>query len=216
MTAHVYVTEGALADGALDSHIAQIGASFSPMFGGTAHIWLSGVLARPFVFGPVEGLDGWRESALAAAAMAPSACGLADPCEVELESDPAIAPALCTAIESALLDRLRSLAARHKLRIASLRPVWAGAVGSGDALHLPSALMCCHERDVTTILAFRSGHAVFAGIYPATVSYDEQATVDRLSASLSMGKEALRHVWIDDAGHEAAPTLRRAAVPQEC
>jgi hypothetical protein len=99
-----------------------------PGRGTAVEVLLSGALARPFMFGPVAGLKGWKEVQAAARAVAPALCGVDDACVLQLESDPTSGPALATAVGRATLDAVYEAAEGLGVKVKSIRPVWAWAL----------------------------------------------------------------------------------------
>ena len=104
-------------------------------------VWLSGVLARPFIVGPVAGLRRWSDALAFAKAAAPGATDLDGPCVVALDDWPGERPALATAMERAVFDSIAASAKATGTRLASIRPWWAkvaGAINAGTASHFES------------------------------------------------------------------------------
>jgi hypothetical protein len=144
-------------------------------------VWLSGALARPFTFGPVAGLKGFKEAHDAAAAMAPTACGLEVPCVAYLEDDPSRGVVLATAVERSLLDTLEQVANVRRLRVAHVRPVWAVL---SDHAAAEEGLRCCRDCDALTVLARHRGVWSFAAAYaPAPDGVAARSLLQRLEAS---------------------------------
>lgn len=172
-------------------------------------VWLSGALARPFVFGPIAGLKGWREAHDAAAAAAPTACGLQGPCASALEADPSAGPALAIAVELWLLDSIRAAASARRLRIASIRPAWARATEShGQGSDASDSMLCCREPAALTVLASRAGTWTFAATYaPAPSAEEQERLLHRLQASLGFDAEHMMLSELVANGKNAPPVV---------
>lgn len=174
-------------------------------------IWLSGALARPYVFGPVAGLQGWTEVHEAAAALAPAACGLIGPCAACVETDPRTHSALATAVEASLLEALYAAARQRKLHIASIRPWWVRATERHARLEESDLLLCCRDPDAMTVVAARARQIVFAATYAPTPS-EEDVThlLRRLRASLGLAEEATAVAELERPTGHTLPALRWA------
>jgi hypothetical protein len=183
---HLYVTQGDLA--AIEAMMDGLAIRRRAWHPQRLHVWLSGVLARPFVFGPVAGLKGWREAHEAVAAAAPMACGLQGPCAAVLEADPSAQPALGTAVELPLLNGIHSAARARGLRVVSIRPAWANATDApGRVGSASDQLLCCREPAALTVMALRAGRWTFAATYtPAPSAAEEEKLLNRLQASLGL------------------------------
>jgi hypothetical protein len=175
-------------------------------------VWLSGALARPFLFGPIAGLKGWREAHEAATIMAPSACGLQGPCQVALEADPSRGAVLCTAAERSLLDALREAAKQRALRLAHVRPAWA-LLGDSDSA-AADRMLCVRDVDALTVLAKIDGGWVMAATYsPAPAAAGPLLRRLQASTALTGERVALTEVLPPQSGQ--VPSLRLAEVVAE-
>jgi hypothetical protein len=178
-------------------------------------VWLSGALARPFLFGPMTGLRGWRESQAAAAALASSATGLIGPCAAELESDPAVGAVLATAVEQSVLDALHTRAQTNRLRVVSIRPMWTRAIESASRGH-EQQLLCCRDADALTVLAFRTETVVFAATYsPAPDEAESARLLRRLRASLGFADDEVFEAQTMPLHVRGLPAFGMRAVPGE-
>lgn len=115
-------------------------------------LWLSGGLARPFVCGPIAGLDGWREAAAFAAAGAADATGLEGPCRVHLEDWPGDGPTVATALDTALAEAIDTFARSRRIAWRSVRPRWAAALDELLAQRASAMLFALAEEDALTLL----------------------------------------------------------------
>jgi hypothetical protein len=186
---HLYVTQGEFdAGAAIEALMDGLAVTRRAWWPRPLHVWLSGALARPFVFGPVAGLRGWREAHGAAAAAAPMACGLQGPCAAMLEADPSTQPVLGTAVELSLLNSIYIAVRARRLRVVSIRPAWARATESpGRAGSASDQMLCCREPEALTVMALRSGRWTFAATYtPAPSAEEEERLLNRLQASLGI------------------------------
>jgi hypothetical protein len=166
------------------------------------HVWLSGGLARPFVFGPVVGLNGWREAQEAAQALAPAACGITAPCTARVETDPSSTRALATAVSTALIDGLHDATRTRKLRIASVRPWWARVTEDARLTQNNGLLLCCRDEATLTALAWRGQEVAFAATYPTTSgAHDDAALMRRLQSSLGIADDNVAIArWAESEG----------------
>ncbi len=186
---HLYLTlEGRDMEAAVQAMWECAPRPASRWYRQAACVWLSGKIARPFVFGPVQGLKGWREAHDAAAALAPSACGLEGSCVASLESDPGASATLATAVEGRLIEALERGAHEHRYRLVSVRPAWAlacepsGRPSVGDV-----ELLCVRESDALTVLGGTATQTVFAATYePPTSEADLDGLLRRVTASVAV------------------------------
>jgi hypothetical protein len=191
VTLHLYLSDNGFAiDDVLDTLNAGGAVPRRTVMARPLHVWLSGAFARPFSFGPVTGLKGWREAHEAAAVVAPAACGLQGPCVSYLEAEPSASAVLATAVEQSVVDGLRVAARARGLRVASMRPAWGRAIAAHGRGASADILLCCREHDSTTVLASRAGRLVFAATYSPAPTLDEQERLlSRLQASLGFAVE---------------------------
>jgi hypothetical protein len=111
------------------------------------HVWLSGAFARPFLFGPLVGVQTWDEVIAVAEAAAPDASGVEGPCAVQVEAWPDKHPTLATAIRKPLLDAIELAASQNKVRIRSLKPWWSAALNHLISAKPSSDLACINDQD---------------------------------------------------------------------
>jgi hypothetical protein len=164
----------------------------------TAHVWVSGALARPFIFGPVTGLKGWREAHQAAAAAAPAACGLAGPCTVVLEADPSAGPVLATAMDVQALRGIESAAHARGLRMASIRPAWTLATELRGLGATGNVMLGCREHGALTVLCWRDGAWMFAATSaPVPTADQQQQLMGRLHVSLGLNADDIMQAALD-------------------
>jgi hypothetical protein len=120
-------------------------------------VWLSGALARPFMFGPVKGLRGWVEARLAAESYAQQVFGAKGPYQVVLEGDPSARGVLASAVAAPTIDSIYRAASTLSVRIKSIRPAWAGAFDSRHSQISGSTVFACRDADSFTALSFVGG-----------------------------------------------------------
>lgn len=164
-----------------------------------ARVWLSGSLARPFMFGPVEGLRHEREAIDLAHSLAPEATGMAGPCLVWLDSWLPGGSCVAIAIERELRDAIESFAKKRHLRLASLRPWWAGvldeSVGSPD----PCQMLAIEDTDSLTVISGR-GKVDSIGTYlPPPPATERAAILARRSLSQVVPAEQVRYARLEVA-----------------
>jgi hypothetical protein len=210
MSLNLYLCDDGLAvDGALDALMGGVSAPRRTWKKPSVNVWLSGALARPFLFGPVTGLKGWREAHEAAAAMAPAACGVQAPCVAFLEAEPSASAVLGTAVEMSVLDRLYAAAIVRGLRVASVRPAWALATEARAAEERGApndTLLCCREHDSVTVLASRESRLAFVATYAPAPTLDEQERLlSRLQASLGFTADETVRANLEAASGASLP-----------
>lgn len=213
MSLNLYLCDDGLAvDGALDALMGGVSAPRRTWKKPSVNVWLSGALARPFLFGPVAGFKGWQEAHEAAAAMAPAACGLQAPCVACLEEEPSASAVLGTAVELSVLDRLYAAAGARGLRVASVRPAWALATEAHAAKGRGApndSLLCCREDDSVTVLASRGSRPAFMATYAPAPALDEQERLlSRLQASLGFSADETERANLEAASGASPPRFR--------
>ena len=121
-------------------------------------VWLSGALARPFMFRPVQGLRRWSEALQVAAGLAPDATGLNGPCEVWLDDWIPDRPCIAVAVERELRDAIEAAARNSRVRLTALGPWWVAALNDSVQKHPESAnLVAINEPDALTVVSGRGG-----------------------------------------------------------
>lgn len=184
------------------------GAAADPTKRGQAlSVWLSGALARPFLFGPVSGLRGWAEGHEAAQSMAAQACGFDGPCRVVLESDPSAQAVLATAVQEETLRSIYSVAAALRLRVKSIRPAWAEAIDAAPSASKGARLLVCRDVDSLTLLGLQGDRYELASTYaPHPGAAEIDGLLQRLRLSRDLPAQATLEASIDVAVH-GAPKL---------
>ena len=158
-----------------------------------ADLWLSGGLARPFLFGPVAGIKGWQEAEVVAAAAAPEWTGLAGPCRVHLEAWPGEASTVCTALDASLSDAIESTARACRITWRNVRPRWAVALDAALGKRPSTALFAVSEEDAFTLLCESTssspaspGMSVAATYSPALDEAEARALWHRMRISFGV------------------------------
>jgi hypothetical protein len=215
---HLYVTPSDVEAGAsLEALMDGLAARGRAWWRTPVQVWLSGALARPFVFGPVAGLKGWREAHEAAAAAAAMACGLQGPCAAVLEADPSLGPSLAIAVDVSVLDDLHAAARARRLRIASIRPAWARATeSSGWGRGVGDSMLCCREPAALTVMASRAGSWTFAATYaPAPSAEEQERLLNRLQASLGIDAGCMTLTELKAKGKDEPPSVHWSGLRAE-
>lgn len=185
MTAVLLSLQGRTLQDAIEQSLR--GASTgTPGRGRALSVWLSGALARPFLFGPVRGLNGWAEAQQAAQGAASQACGIEGPCRVVLEDDPSEHAVLATAVQQEAIESIHRLAAQLRVRIKSIRPAWAEAIDAAPAALRGASVMVCRDADSLTLLGLRDGRYDLASTYAPRPA---AAEIDRLMQRLWLARE---------------------------
>jgi hypothetical protein len=155
-------------------------------------VWLSGALAQPFVWGPVQGLAGWREVELAAQAAAPGATGLAGPCVVSLDEWPSAKSVLVVAMDESRVATIVGAAKDARVRLVSMRPWWAGVSehrSSGEPV------LAARDTDALTVLAASADAWQLAHSYLPRPSVEQtRPLLDRLMLAAGFEASAMRHL----------------------
>jgi hypothetical protein len=158
-----------------------------------ADLWLSGALARPFLFGPVAGIKGWREAEVVAAAAAPEWTGLVGPCRVRLEAWPGEDSTVCTALDASLSDAIESIARSCRITWRNVRPRWSVALDAALGKRPSTALFAVYEEDAFTLLCESTssgtaspGMSVAATYSPALEEAEAKALWHRMKISFGV------------------------------
>lgn len=179
-----------------------------------ANLWLSGGLARPFLFGPVAGIQGWREAEVIAAAAAPEWTGLVGPCRVRLEAWPGEASTVCTALDASLSDAIESTTRSCRITWRNVRPRWAVELDAALGKRPSTALFAVSEEDAFTLLcestssgAASTGMSIAATYSPALDEAEASALWHRMKISFAVeGQDAMQvHVSTPDQGISMSP-----------
>lgn len=165
---------------------AALGALPRAGSGADLCILLSSALAKPFLFGPIAGLSGWREAHAAACAAAPQRCGVAENCTVVLDNDPAAGTVLATAVANETMDAIRDVARRLRVQVRSVRPAWAWAMDQSSALLGEAQVFACRDADGVVLLADIDSSWRLAASHhgPAVESDGLEALIRRATLSL--------------------------------
>jgi hypothetical protein len=179
-------------------------------------VLLSGALAQPFVFGPVQGLRGWREAHAAATAAAPSACDIDAACQVSVQGDPRTTAALTTAVANATLDTLYAVAAGRGLKVRSVRPLWAVAIERAGAAARQATMFACRDRDALIVLSDDGQQWRHASVHRPAPG-DLQALLRRtmMGLDLEAGHCVLADVTSEFATGGAGPTFQCSTLELE-
>jgi hypothetical protein len=120
-------------------------------------LWLSGELARPFLFGPVAGLHRWAEVERVLEAAAPEASGLDGPCRVWIDGDPTRQACVAVAVPVALVEALAAAKREKRLAAVSVRPWWSAALNAVLASEPAAQLVVVDDHDALTVLQGGAG-----------------------------------------------------------
>lgn len=156
---------------------AQAGAS-------RLNIWLSGSLCRPMLLGPAEGLKTQADWQRVAAAMVPGQTGIAEPCEVWVESRAGAQGRMAAAMPSALLRELldRAAGGGKKTRLARIAPWWAEALRVSRLGDPAPAALATRDCDSLALLMGQGSEFDAATMYAPMV--DEEAVQSTLARAL--------------------------------
>lgn len=156
-------------------------------------VWLSGALARPFVWGPVQGLASWQEVELAAQNAAPDATGLAGPCVVSVDEWPA-SPVLVVAVEANTCAGIIDGARRAGVHVQSIRPWWAGALDRRLLAEPSTPVFAASDTDALTVLTTSDdGWQAAHSVLPLPGAGQAEPLLDRLLLGVDLERSAMRH-----------------------
>lgn len=178
------------------------GAATAPRawFGPRLRLWLSGALARPFVFEPPEGLKDTSELLALARARAAQATGLAQPCEVCLSEPVEGRNQLAVALNGDLHQALLAVVDKTKARLVSVQPWWACAQQVALRVSPKLQAMVLVDTDSVTLLAAKQDEWMAAQSYvPAPVGQQLQALVVRFLLSSESAEPLSTWVSLDAA-----------------
>lgn len=119
---------------------------------------LSGALARPFMFEPVQGLRRWSEAVQIAAGLAPEATGLDGICEIWMDDWSPQRPCLAIAFDKGLRADIERTAKEQGVGLRSLQPWWTCALN--EAVRSSSKdlrLLAVEEPDAMTLICGSDG-----------------------------------------------------------
>ena len=176
-------------------------------------VLLSGALARPFIFEPVNGLRRWSEAQQVAAGVAPEATGLAGPCDVWLDDWRPEKRCIAVAVDRGLRESIENSARERKIRLGAIRPWWTVALDEAVREQSSAAqLLAVEEADALTLLCGRdSGFDSVASYAPRPDASQTEALLTRaLLAADVAATEGLRAVLMagpDAEVREAADTV---------
>lgn len=140
-------------------------------------VWLSGTLARPFIFEPVQGLRKWSEAQAIAASLAPEVTGLQGPCDVWLDDWSPGKSCIAIAHDRSVRELLESSARANGVRLTALCPWWVKALNEARRKDATSTrILAVEEIEALTILS--GGHARFE----AAASYVPRPNEDQTKA----------------------------------
>ena len=177
-------------------------ASGATVRGRALSVWLSGDLARPYLFGPVHGLRGWAEAHTAAKGIALQTCGIDAPCHLVLEGDPSLHCVLGTVVRDEVIEVLYRTAAALRLRIKSIRPAWAEALDQAPAASGGAALVACHDADSSTLIGWLGDEINLASTYsPRPRAGEIDSLLQRLQVSRDLTPQAMVTATISVAGN---------------
>lgn len=199
-------------DGFLERVLKEVPARWTRP---SARVWLSGALARPFIFGPVEGLKRWHEVLALAKTRAADATGIVEGCEVTVEDWPALHSTLAVAVGSSLLDALESGAQRVGVRLKSIRPWWAMAAEHLLGARNDGALTAITDPDSLVVLTSQGGRVDAANAYlPRPAGHEADALLARVALTSGIATEAIHRMAFDGTVQAGSAELPFGALQQ--
>jgi hypothetical protein len=161
-------------------------------------VMLSSSIARPFLMQPVAGLKSLEEATALAATQARSMTGLSGELNVLLEALPVTATSLAIAAPQLLLQDVRAAATTAKLKVSSMRPLWACAIGVLRR-HKPlaNAIMVVEEDAGTLVMEADGRYAMAQTFSPKPSTEAIQSIVRRASLSAAGLNDAIQIAAVD-------------------
>lgn len=179
-------------------------------------LWLSGALARPFVFEAPEGLRNAAEMLALAQARAEQASGLMQPCEVRL-SEPSVGRLrLAVALNRGVYQALLAAASKAKVQLVSVAPWWACAQQAALREQPELQALTVIDTDAVTLLAAEQDHWTAAQCFvPALPGGQLHALVARFVLSSSASKSHSVVLRLDAASADSASSAWPWALARE-
>lgn len=163
-------------------------------------LWLSGGLARPFVFEPPVGLKNAAELLKLARARAAQASGLTPPCEVCLSDTTVGHRQLAVVLNGDLHQALVAVASKTGARLISVQPWWARVQYKVLREQPELQALTVVDTDSVTMLAATQSEWVAAQSYVPTPEGPQlQALVVRFLLSSNCAKSQSARVSLDAA-----------------
>ena len=158
-------------------------------------VWLSGTLARPFIFEPVRGLRKWSEAQAIAAGLAPEVTGLQGPCNVWLDDWSPGKSCIAIAHDRSVSDLLESSVRANRVWLTAVCPWWVKALNEARQTDATSTrILAVEELEALTILS--GGNARFeaaASYVPRPNAGQTKALVTRaLLNANALGSDGVR------------------------
>jgi hypothetical protein len=155
-------------------------------------VLLSSSMARPFVIQPVEGARSLDEIAALARSSSASATGLSGDCSIQLEPLPKDAGYLAVAVRTTVIQEIRTAAAAAKLKVASVRPLWACAIDSLNKSRPRANAVVVVERDAATVVVeSATGYGWVQTLSPAPNREMIEALARRIRLGTSESNEGI-------------------------
>jgi hypothetical protein len=182
----------------LDTCFATVGQSRGWSWSQGVDVVVSSSIARPFLMQPVAGLKTFAEAVSLAVAHAPSATGLMGELDVQLEALPLNTSALATAAPRLVLQEVRAAAIAARLKVSSLRPLWACAIGVlRKQAPLANAIMVVEEDAATLVMEADGGYVTAQTFAPKPSPDAIQSVARRASLSNSKSQGAVEVASVD-------------------
>jgi hypothetical protein len=167
-------------------------------------VWLSGALARPFLCGPISGLNRWRDVETVAQSMATDVTGIAPPCIVQVEEWPSPQAAMAVAIGEQTAQVIETAARAHGIRVKSLRPWWAAALNRALTIDAQARLVAVADGDAMTLLGGQAGRFDTAtGYVPAPSQEQAQQLLARMALTAGVPLDDVVHMRLARADEAA-------------
>ncbi len=180
-------------------------------------VWLSGALARPFMFEPVQGLGRWSEVLQVAARLAPDATGLAGPCDVWLAEWRPANTCVAVAVDSELRELIESSAKVEKWRLTAIRPWWMAALNEAiknrDSTESTVEILAAEEPDALTVLSGSADISSAACYFPRPDAVQTDALLKRALMVSNIAPTSGRKAILNDVGLPRQATAGLTGAP---
>jgi len=205
---HAGVEEGA------DALFAHAGAGARRWRKVPVRLWLSGALARPFLCGPVSGMNRWTEVIELARSTAAESTGIDALCSVTVEHWPHPRPSLAVAVATATLDAVERAAREHRVALRSVRPWWALALERSSTVASGARLMAMTDTDAMTVLGEHDdGLHTASGYMPGPSAEHADRLLARLALTAGVAADAVVRVELGRGADGLAGRLPFNVVP---
>ena len=180
----------------------------------SVRVWLSGSLARPFILPAVAGLSKFADAKVVAAARASEETGLDGPCRVSIDAWHPGAPAICVAVEEALLAEIEASEDTRRVRVTSIRPWWSAVLCDPAAGARTLSILTVDDGESLVALAGSGDRMEVASSYvPALDEAQRKALCQRMVLAAGTDVGAQRHADLQSHADSPPPPAGKTSRP---